>query len=143
MTRGAATVALRVRPASIVEDEARRANANDLLRSMRSIRSVQPVGVPPGAIAGYLRLPILLSGVIEGDQWLRLERLGVARSYPSTLDAVPALRASMVSSGHGWPGARLLAERLVTLPTHSRTAGGDRAMIGNVLAGSLPHDTAS
>ena len=46
-------------------------------------------------------------------------RLGAARSYPSSLGALAAVRARLVGPARRWPGAEELVRDLVTLPTHS------------------------
>jgi hypothetical protein len=48
----------------------------------------------------------------------RARALGIMRSYPMPLPELPAL-AGRAEPGGSWPGARQLAEGLLTLPTHS------------------------
>ncbi len=43
---------------------------------------------------------------------------GVMRGYPKSLSALPGFGERRLNPGEDFPGARLLAERLVTLPTH-------------------------
>ena len=81
-----------------------------------------------GADPGYLRLPALVRdaearhGLIGGG---RGGRLGVAVAYPRALPDLGALGDAMTNPGAPFHGARLLADRLCTLPTHSRLAAPD------------------
>lgn len=79
----------------------------------------------PDARPGYLRLAML-----DADGGSRAEpRLGIMRGYPVTLDEHPETRRVLEPGEAKIPGARLLRDRLVTLPTHSRVSAADTARI--------------
>ncbi|HEX2189574.1 MAG TPA: hypothetical protein VHG51_11780, partial [Longimicrobiaceae bacterium] len=79
-------------------------------------------------VAGWLRLPLRVPGGM-GALPERARRLGVAPSYPTTLAELPRLRPLLAGPERRWPGAEALARELVTLPTHSRVAEGERDSI--------------
>jgi len=81
---------------------------------------VHPIEPPAASSAGYLRLPLRVPGGLSGlaDPEVAT-RLGAARSYPSSLGGLAAVRARLVGPARRWPGAEELVQDLVTLPTHS------------------------
>ena len=87
----------------------------------------------PNGRGGYLRLPIVPSRTIRPDQ--RLRRLGVAAGYPRTLAELDGFQNRLAEDHREeLPGARLLAERLLTLPTHSLVNGADIRRLGEWLS---------
>jgi perosamine synthetase len=77
-----------------------------------------------------LRLPVLCRSRAVRDSLLERSRetgLGVVRMYPSSLGAVPELLP--VLGGGRYPGADLVAERLVTVPLHQFVDEADAASI--------------
>jgi hypothetical protein len=82
----------------------------------------------PGAEPGYLRLPALARDPEAREALVGRgggAPLGVAPAYPRALPDLPALRGAIANPGGPFSGARLLADRLCTLPTHSRLSGRD------------------
>lgn len=100
------------------EADARRRNAERLLRALAASPVARPLAAPAGAAGGCVRLAALASGPSRGVLGPSAVRLGVAAGYPEPLDTLPSLRAHRVDPARPLPGARALAERLVTLPTH-------------------------
>jgi hypothetical protein len=81
---------------------------------------------PGGSDPGYLRVPALARSLDERRSLVASgARLGVAEGYPHALTDLPALRPAVGNPGARLPGARTLAERLCTLPTHGRLTGRD------------------
>lgn len=106
------------------ESDVRRANGARLLAAARASRKVQTVEALHGASAGFLRLPVLR--VAEGGTALgRAQRLGILPGYPRALCELPGFRQRVQNREDDFSGARDLAARLVTLPTHSRLSEGD------------------
>ena len=104
----------------------RRRHATSLLRALGRQRALQTIQTPQAARPGYLRLPVLASPearqlAVEG----RARALGVMPSYPKTLCDLEGFAARCVNRGDAFPGSRLLAARLCTLPTHSRLGIAD------------------
>jgi dTDP-4-amino-4,6-dideoxygalactose transaminase len=87
-----------------------------------------PVKAP--SESGALRFPVRLPGPrLKASHGGALKGLGVARSYPRTLLAYPAIRAACTNADHAFPGAEELANTLFTLPTHQWITSSDRSKI--------------
>lgn len=127
----AAAVALRSDSNSEREAETRRRSATRLIADLRPIPAVRPIDGLPGAEPGYLRLPVRLSLGLESFPLPgEALRLGVGRSYPTTLDALSVVTERLVDSPR-IPGAASLARQLVTLPVHSLVREAEReSLIG-------------
>ncbi len=93
----------------------------DAADQSRHIKAVRPAD---GAVSGFLRFPILLRS--DGTD---APSLGIARGYPNPLSAEPEIQESMIASKEPLHGARELARRLVTLPTHHMVATSDLAAL--------------
>jgi dTDP-4-amino-4,6-dideoxygalactose transaminase len=77
---------------------------------------------------GPIRLPLLAPDRHERDRVLvELRRLGVraSRMYPGTLADIAQLRPHLANPAAEIPGARALADRLITLPIYPTLARGD------------------
>jgi len=106
------------------EAELRRANAGRLLE--RRGAGVTPVRVPAGGVAGYLRLPFVASAATRAAAASSEARaLGIMPGYPLALCDLPGFAGRVVNRGDAFAGARTLAERLVTLPTHGLLCEAD------------------
>jgi dTDP-4-amino-4,6-dideoxygalactose transaminase len=100
------------------EATTRRAHAARLLA--RGANGLAPVAVPSGAEAGYLRLPFMASAAARAEAATsRARALGIMPGYPAALSDLPGFGDRVLNLNESLPGARLLAERLVTLPVHS------------------------
>ncbi|HKV71480.1 MAG TPA: hypothetical protein VJN62_09550, partial [Gemmatimonadales bacterium] len=119
ITRAAAAAVRAHATPSQNEAGMRRDNARRLLREA----GLKGIAIPAGGAAGFLRLPLRLAREHETDDVP--VALGVARSYPSTLGVLPALKGHFAGAG-ALPGAESLARGLVTAPTHSRVTAADR-----------------
>lgn len=85
------------------------------------------------ARAGYLRFPVLWNRATHLGRAQR--RLGVGAAYPCVLSDLPIVaERSSADARDPLPGARVLVERLLTLPTHSLLAPRDRDAITRWLA---------
>ncbi len=117
----AATWALAEREVAV-----RRRNAARLLVELRRHPGFDTIRTPLHTQPGYLRLPVLASpGVRRAAADAMAKRLGVAPGYPKALCDLEPLSARCLNRDAGFPGSRLLAARLCTLPTHSRLAAQD------------------
>lgn len=98
----------------------RRANAlvlADAADQSRQLTRTRPID---DGVAGYLRFPVLLhSGPRDSAA------LGIAHGYPRPLPDEPEAQSCVVPPAIPLHGARELAERLVTLPTHHMVTGSD------------------
>jgi perosamine synthetase len=115
------------------EAEVRRANAGRLLQ--RRGAGLTPVGVPARGVAGYLRLPFLASRATrEAAASSEARALGIMTGYPQALCDLAGFAGRVVNGRDAFTGARALAERLITLPTHSLLMEGDLARLETWLA---------
>lgn len=106
--------------------EGRRMIARDLSARLAGHPGCIPVGSAAAGEPVYLRLPVL---VPDGRPSEEYPELGIVRSYPAPLSAIPGLGPHLVAGSRRYPGAERLAERLVTLPTHQYVTDQDRARI--------------
>jgi perosamine synthetase len=103
------------------EVDVRRRNAARLLVELRRQPGFQTIRTVPHARPGYLRLPVVASlGVRGAAAEAEARRLGVTPGYPQALCDLARFRGRCANRDAAFPGSRLLAARLCTLPTHSR-----------------------
>ena len=134
MGRRAAALALGTRESSLKEVGHRRSAAESLLQALEAAElipdPVRTITAPEAAVAGYLRLPLLLPDGIRGFPSVqRANALGLTQGYPTPLTELAALRPFHAGGPASFPGAELLARSLVTLPTHSLVRPKDRDQI--------------
>jgi perosamine synthetase len=135
MTRAAAGLLEHTQALAAREALARRVNAQCLLERVPSGSHLRLVCPPAKSAPGYLRLPVRASRGLAGfGDASRAMQLGVMRSYPSTLAALPQVRARLGRATGSWPGAEELVRELITLPTHSLVTDGDREALAFALA---------
>lgn len=100
------------------EADVRRGNAHWLIQRVGS--HVQVVTAPAQSVPGFLRLPVLVAPAKARRAHERsARRLGIAPGYPIPLTDLPELGGRVVDAARPMPGARMLADRLITLPVHS------------------------
>jgi dTDP-4-amino-4,6-dideoxygalactose transaminase len=112
------------------EVDARRRNAERLLVELRRQQGFETIRTSRHARPGYLRLPVLASsGIRRSAAEAAARRLGVMPAYPTALCDLDRFAARCRNRGAPFPGSRLLAARLCTLPTHSRLEARDLARL--------------
>ncbi len=86
------------------------------------------------AEAGWLRFPVLLNASALGQARAEASlRLGIMPGYASSLADLEGFGERRLNGHASFPGARTLAQRLFTLPTHGALATKDvRAVIAHV-----------
>jgi dTDP-4-amino-4,6-dideoxygalactose transaminase len=109
--------------------------AASLLSKLDNVGGVRAIRPLTGAEPVFLRLPILP----EKEVWPHgrvpeISELGVVRSYPLALQDIAPLKPHLVGSGN-CPAAALLAENLLTLPTHGFVQDADSMAMADVLKG--------
>jgi dTDP-4-amino-4,6-dideoxygalactose transaminase len=108
------------------EVPARRGHAEQLLRALQRQPGFETIGTPRHARPGYLRLPVLAAPTARrAVASAAARRLGVMPSYPQPLCDLGPLAPRCANRAAAFPGGRLLAARLCTLPTHSRLDARD------------------
>ncbi len=108
------------------EAEIRRANAARLLVALKDQPGFAAIATSPAGRPGYLRLPVIAAaGARRAVADRAARRLGVMPGYPKALCDVEQVGVRCRNRNEDFPGARLLAARVCTLPTHSRLTTGD------------------
>jgi hypothetical protein len=104
----------------MAEARLRRRNAERLTRAAgaAAVRAV------PGATPSALRFPVVLPEVHEAAR-AGSRPLGIMPGYPLALPDLPGFSARCANPEDSFEGARSLARRLVTLPTHGLLAERD------------------
>jgi perosamine synthetase len=116
--------------ASAAEAERRRANADRWRTALTGVDDLHSYSMSVGAIAGWLRYPVLTSQrVKEIFRRTVARRYGVMPGYPATLADLPVQSGRFLVGVQEMCGARTLAERLYSLPTHSRVGSFDLEII--------------
>ena len=104
-------------------------HAEELLRLLAS-SPIQAIKASGQNQSVYLRLPLLMRSRQEKEALCRAsveQGLGVSSMYPSSVKDIAELRTALASQVV--PQATIIAERLVTLPTHELLSGADLARI--------------
>ena len=105
--------------ATIPEAETRRRVAAQYTAALAAFPSIGIPHAPAVAVAGFLRFPIVAQSAEVAARLSRLgARHGLAPGYPTSLRDLRGFTRPVSTAQPDMPGARLLAERLVTLPTH-------------------------
>jgi perosamine synthetase len=82
---------------------------------------------PDGPDVPYLRFPVVMGSRTARDRIYAsaAERgLGMSRMYPTPVNEIPEIADRF--TGQSFPGAKLIADRLLTLPTHHLVTQQDR-----------------
>lgn len=111
--------------ASNAETARRREHAARLLAAVRAAPGLAEVAVGQRAQPGYLRLPVRARSTEAARRLQRLRPLGVMPAYPRPLVDLERFASRVRNRDQGFPGAVELADRLHTLPTHSRVTARD------------------
>src|SRR5262249_55603189 len=96
-------------------------------------RHLSPLQCPRRSSHPYLRLPIVASSPLERARLFALSRkrgLGLAVAYPTPVNEIPEIRAAF--DGQHFPAARMVSDRLLTLPTHHWLTDEDRRAIAEL-----------
>lgn len=113
----------------------RRDQAEAMIEELSTIVGVQLVSVPNSQSA-FARLPFLVSDASKRAAVLeRLEAAGIGAtaSYPNALCDVPEVAAKLPESDRNMPGARRVAQSIVTLPTHAYCPPDLPTRVGQIL----------
>ncbi len=119
----AAATLLRTLPLCEAEDGLRRRNAARLTLGVQGTQLRTPAP-PLGGESGYLRFPVLLDSDVP-PPGAESRRLGIMPGYPRTLAALDRFGPRRQNASQEFRGARHLAARLWTLPTHGALTESD------------------
>jgi perosamine synthetase len=116
----AAGVLARTLPLVPGEVEIRRANVLRLRGELSGVDHVRPAAE---WACGWLRMPIVLQRTAEATLTSYHVAAGVMRGYPTSLADLEGFGTRRLNGAEAFPGARGLAERLATVPTHRFVRG--------------------
>jgi len=100
----------------------RTTNARRLSAALAGVAGIALPQLIVGAEPVYLRFPLFVEDPEKRDALLTaLERqgIGATQSYPCSLADVPQVAANLVNAADGFDGARAVASKIITLPTHA------------------------
>ena len=119
------------------------AHSEQILRSL-TLSNVQTIKPSGRGQSVYLRLPVLMRSRQEKDAVCRTsaeQGLGISPLYPSSLQYITKLRDTL--SSQDVPQSTMIAERLVTLPTHELVSDSDVVRISTVIQAAQRVDDAA
>jgi dTDP-4-amino-4,6-dideoxygalactose transaminase len=102
-------------------NKTRRDHADHLRAGIDGAPGIEAPRPVPGASPVYLRFPLLARDTEHRDRLLqRLARAGIraSASYPTALGDIPGIGRYLAPDQAPCPGARSIASRILTLPTH-------------------------
>jgi dTDP-4-amino-4,6-dideoxygalactose transaminase len=101
-------------------------NAETLADALAGCSEVVPVAPLDGSEPVYARFPVMAGAQSRAALIERLEAAGIGAtaSYPSALIDVPEVARRLGDDQRPTPGAREVARRIVTLPTHAYSPRG-------------------
>jgi len=112
------------------ESRVRARYARRFLEALHGLAGFTPIRTNEAAQPGYVRLPLRYRHRDNRQQALESgRRLGIARTYPRVLADLAELTTQCVNRSDPFPGARRLAEELITLPVHSLLTERDASAI--------------
>ena len=135
MDKGSAGTLAATWKASHSEADARRRNAarlDEILSGRTGVEVIRPL---PDTLAGFLRFPVLLPA---GSVDAAARALGVMPGYPHALSDLRGFGARCLPVEDRFEGARDLARRLITFPTHSRLRAADLRAIEQWVSARFP-----
>ena len=136
ISRAAAAIVLASLAAADQAARERRLHADAFRSVVEASDRFRNIRIAEGAKPGWLRLPVLARDAATRDELLVAGRsLGVAAGYPRPLTALARELGTVVDTVSGDAGARELAARLFTLPTHTLLRERDIAAVRALIRG--------
>jgi dTDP-4-amino-4,6-dideoxygalactose transaminase len=137
LSQASAAVLLRTWPLQLPEAERRRRTASRLQEAVRESGAGEVPTGWEGGTPGWLRLPLVATAPVRrAADAARARRLGIGPGYPRLLLDLPGFGARVRNAEGPFPGARVLAQRLITLPTHGQLNAADLGRLEQWLAGA-------
>ncbi len=120
--------------ASLREAEIRRVTAARFTALLGAASQGVIPTVDGQGVAGYLRYPVITPSAEAATRLVREGgAFGIAPGYPLSLADLPGFTRASAVPGDELGGARMLAQRLVTLPTHGAVDAAARQRIVRLL----------
>ena len=117
----------------------RQNNAHQLQFGIEGIEGIEVPQPVAGADPVFLRFPILARGEVHRAQLvnrLRAAGIGASTSYPSAVSDIPGIGRYLAHNQQPCPGARSVAARIITLPTHPYVTAEDIERMVQVISTS-------
>jgi len=114
------------------------------MQTSLALANVQTIKPSRRGQSVYLRLPVLMRSKQQKEAVCRMsaeQGLGISSMYPSSLQDIAELRDTL--SSQRVPKASMIAERLVTLPTHELVSDSDLVRICSVIQAAQRVDGAA
>lgn len=99
----------------------RQKNSKELAEELVKSGRFEIPGYDTVKCPAYLRLPLLVENRAERDRLIkRLRKSGIVASimYPSTIRSIPGIDKYLADEQTEFPGAQLIVDRMLTIPTH-------------------------
>lgn len=123
-------------------NEIRKKRAGQFIEQFAAV--LQQLGPSRVANRAYLRLPVMMP-TASHKRALCAESvkqgLGISSLYPTPISAIPELRVCF--GGQQFPGASMLAERLVTMPVHAYVEQDDVRKMGMLVQALVATESSS
>lgn len=118
-------------------------NAGRLSQALDGLPGLSTPRVLPGAEPAYVRYPVFIEPRRRAGLIAALERegIGATASYPRALMDVPEVSRRLPGNQQATPGARDVARRIVTLPTHAYTPSDLGRRVAGVDSGLAEGET--
>jgi dTDP-4-amino-4,6-dideoxygalactose transaminase len=121
-------------------NQQRRQNARKLEEALQGRRGIELPTLPSGAEPVYVRFPMRVLDPANRERAVgELDRLGIGAttSYPKALLDVPEVAAMLRAPEAAMPGAREVANQIVTLPTHGYCPPDYAARAAQIISGAV------
>ena len=131
-------LATRIFPRLDSYNETRRNHADRLRSGIEGVEGIEIPRPVDGASPVYVRFPVLArDGAHRARLLERLRRAGIgaSTSYPTAIADIPGIESYLARHQEVCPGAREIAARILTLPTHPGVTARDIQMIVEAIRG--------
>jgi perosamine synthetase len=119
-------------------NEVRRHRADQLRSGIEGVEGIEIPRPGEGTSPVYLRFPILARDETHRSHLLRRLReagIGASASYPTSIGDVPGIGAYLSRHQEACPGARAIAARILTLPSHPGVTRRDMETMVSIIRG--------
>jgi perosamine synthetase len=116
----------------------RRHHADQLRSGIEGVEGIEIPRPGEGTSPVYLRFPILARDEAHRSHLLRRLReaeIGASASYPTAIGDIPGIGSYLARRQEACPGARMIAGRILTLPTHPGVTPRDIEAMVSIIRG--------
>jgi len=134
-------LAQRVLPLLDSSNQIRRAHADQLRAGIEGVEGIEVPRPLESAHPVYLRFPILAQDEKHRaslSRGFRNAGIVASPSYPTAIDDIPGIEPYLSPDQEPCPGARSIAARILTLPTHPLVTAGDIERMVTVVREQTP-----